>query len=62
MIGEDDRLMRYRILPRLDAEGRRFTCATVVAGRGRLGRLYVVAGLPAHRWFVRSTMRRFAAS
>lgn len=61
VIGEDDRLMRYRMLLRLDSETRRFTCATVAAyGSNPLGRLYVVAGLPAHRWFVRSTMRRFA--
>lgn len=63
VLGEEDRLMRYRILLRLDPESRRFTCATVVRyGRGPLGRVYFVAGLPVHRWFVRSTLRRFAAS
>ena len=63
VIGEEDRLMRYRILLRLDGESQRFTCATVVEYRsGSLGRLYFVAGLPVHRWLVRSTMRRFAAS
>ena len=63
VIGEEDRLMRYRILLRLNPESRRFTCATVVEYRSNpLGRLYFVAGLPVHCWFVRSTMRRYAGS
>ena len=61
--GEEDRLIRYRILLRLDPNSRRFTCATVVTYRSNpLGRVYFMAGLPVHRWFVRSTMRRLAAS
>ena len=63
VVGKDDRLIRYRILLRLERETRHVTCATVGAyGSNPLGRLYFVARLPAHRCFVRSTMRRFANS
>ena len=63
VIGGDERLMRYRILLRLDAETGRFTCATVVERtRNPVSRAYLLLGLPAHVWVVRATMRRFAGS